>query len=400
MKTASLIAALLLACVAVHARELPSCAKPEESRLIIPRDSSRLQYFAACMKALRHSPENSATIWHIGGSHVQAGWFSSRLRHNFDSIGHYPSAGRGYIFPYPLAHTNFDWSYRVGYKGEWLGTRSSNPSKDVPVKPGYGIMGIAAYTADTLASFGLRTPTPFQSLHIMAESSDSCVYPVVVSGTDTLRCVRDVLLKGYYAEFPSPVDTVQILPLLKDGQHFIVTGLLPQMPGSTGLTFLSTGVNGARTTTWLERCPQWRTEMSLVHPDLVILGLGINDSTMPAADFRPERFKDNYRRLLDAIREESPYCAFIFITNNDSWRYARRGMVHNDNGDAVRIAMLELAGEYGGALWDLYGIMGGSGSATQWRDAGLMKEDRLHFTKEGYELLGDMLYRAIEEVCE
>ena len=75
-------------------------------------------------------------------------------------------------------------------------------------------------------------------------------------------------------------------------------------------------------------------------------------------------------------------------------------MVHNDNGEAVRVAMMELAREYGGAMWDLYGIMGGEGSATQWRDAGLMKDDRLHFTKEGYELLGDMLYRAIEELCD
>lgn len=400
MRIASLISLLLLAGTIVHAQDLPSCARPEESRLIIPGDSVRLHRFAACMRDLKRFPNQSATIWHIGGSHVQAGWFSSRMRHNFDSLGHYPSAGRGYIFPYPLAHTNFDRSFRVGYEGEWEGTRSSNPNKKVPVQPSYGIMGIAAYTADTLASFSLYTPAPFQSIHIMAEASDSSVMPILVAGTDTVRCVRDVLLRGYYAELPSPVDTLQVLPMLEDGQHFTITGLLPQMPGVNGLTYLSTGVNGARITTWLERCPEFRREMSLVHPDLVILGLGINDSTMPAADFRPDRFKNNYRRLLDTILEESPDCAFIFISNNDSWRYVRRGMAHNDNGEAVRQAMFELAREYDGALWDLFGIMGGNESANEWRDAGLMKEDRLHFTREGYELLGDMLYRAIEDLCE
>ena len=89
----------------------------------------------------------------------------------------------------------------------------------------------------------------------------------------------------------------------------------------------------------------------------------------------------------------------MFITNNDSWRYRRRSMTHNDNGAAVRLAMFELAREYGAGVWDLFTIMGGNGSAQEWRDAGLMKPDRLHFTVEGYHLLGDMLYDAIIREC-
>ncbi len=400
MKRALLIPALLLQVTLLHAQELPSCARADYSHLIIPGDSLLLHNFARRLDAVRECPDSSATIWHIGGSHVQAGWFPSRLRHNFDSLGRYPSAGRGYIFPYPIAHTNFDRSYRVGYDGEWEGSRSCNPNKNLPVSPSYGIMGIAAYTADSLAAFRLYTPEPFSSLRIMGEASDTLVVPLVLAGCDTLRCRPDTLLHGFVADFPCPVDSVQVVPCLRNGQHFIVTGLLPSLPDQTGLTFLSTGVNGARTTTWLDRCPEFTREMALVHPDLVILGLGINDSTMPAADFRPEKFKSNYRRLLDAIRETAPGCAFVFISNNDSWRYVRRRMVHNDNGEAVRQAMLELASEYDGALWDLFGIMGGNGSASEWREAGLMKKDRIHFTREGYELLGDMLYDAIIEACQ
>ena len=400
MRRFALIATLLLAGVSLSAQELPSCADPTQSRLIIPADSTRLLEFARRLDSLRGTEDNDVSIWHIGGSHVQAGWFSSRMRHNFDSIGHYPSAGRGFIFPYPLAHTNYDRSYAAGGQGQWEGTRSSNPNKNVPVSPQYGIMGIAAYTEDSLATFGIRTPDPFKRLHILGHASGNDVRPLVIVGCDTLQTYPDDMLNGYVADFPCHVDSVTVVPGLHTGQHFMVTGLLPEDPGRHGLRFISTGVNGARTTTWMDRCPEFLREMGLVKPHLVILGLGINDSTMPASDFRPERFKANYRRLLDTIREESPFCAFIFISNNDSWRYVRRGMVHNDNGEAVRQAMLELAGEYGGALWDLFGIMGGNGSATEWRDAGLMKDDRLHFTREGYELLGDMLYRAIEDICQ
>ncbi|MBO4743728.1 MAG: hypothetical protein J5533_08860 [Bacteroidales bacterium] len=397
MRKAAVILSLLLACFSASGQDIPACADMFRNQLVIPGDSTRLKEFAARMIALRDNPEDDVCIWHIGGSHVQAGFFSSRLRHNFDSLGNFPYAGRGFIFPYPLAQTNFDRSFRVGYDGEWIGSRSSNPNKKMPVLPRYGIMGIAAYTSDTLACFRLYYPEPFSRLHIMGETSGD-VRPVAVSSGYTEPCVRDDFLDGYVVEFPEPVDTVQVNIGLYPGQYFVVTGLLPETPGRHGLTFFSSGVNGARTTTWLERCPDFLTQMSLVHPDLMLLGLGINDSTMPAEDFKPDKFKANYRRLLDAILETAPDCAFVFISNNDSWRYARRRMVHNDNGDAVRQAMLELAEEYGGALWDLFGIMGGNGSATEWREAGLMKDDRLHFTREGYELLGDLLYRALEDL--
>jgi lysophospholipase L1-like esterase len=38
--------------------------------------------------------------------------------------------------------------------------------------------------------------------------------------------------------------------------------------------------------------------------------------------------------------------------------------------------------------------MGGLNSMKEWEDAGLAKEDKVHFTNEGYRLLGDLLYNA------
>ena len=399
MKRAAAILSFLLGCIAAGAVTPPDCAQPAAGALIMPGSGKRMAGFAATLKACREHPDSCATIWHIGGSHVQAGWFSSRLRHNFDSLGLYPRGSRGFVFPYPLAHTNYDHTYSVCREGEWTGTRSSNPNRDVPVNPPYGIMGIAAYTADTLAAFTLRMPEPFTGLHIMGSASDESVLPVVFTLTDSLVCDADPVLNGYLAELPEPADSVRVEIRLRPGQHFTVTGLLPESIYTGGVRYISTGVNGARTSTWTERCPEFERELSLVHPDLVIFGLGINDSTCPSREFKPERFKANYRRLIELVLAEKPGCALLFITNNDSWRYVRRGMVHNDNGAAVRQAMMELAQEYDGAVWDLFGMMGGNGSATAWRDAGLMKKDRLHFTKEGYEYLGDLLYQALMAVC-
>ncbi len=397
MKRIPVILAALLFCSVLSAQDLPSCARPDSSCLRHPGSRWRTELFKSRLKACADCPDSSVTIWHIGGSHVQAGHFTSRVRHNFDSLGHYPSAGRGYVFPYPLAHTNYDRSYSVGGEGEWIGSRSSYPNKKMPYKPSWGITGISAYTTDTTACFGLGMPEPFTGLHIMGDASEDTA-PLVVCDTDTLCCVQDSLLKGFYVKLPEPADSVSILPKLKDGGHFTVTGLLPEPLAQTGLRYVSTGVNGARTSTWTERCPEFTRESSVLHPDLVILGLGINDAACSPRDFSPEKFRNNYRKLLDIILKESPDCALVFITNNDSWRYCgRRRMVHNDNGSAVQKLMYELAGEYDGAVWDLFEIMGGNCSASEWRDSGLMKNDRLHFTKEGYRLLGDMLYKALTD---
>ncbi|MBQ9463063.1 MAG: hypothetical protein IJU68_05330 [Bacteroidales bacterium] len=394
-RTVTVIAALLTSAL-LSAQVPPSCARTDSSFLRLPRSHERIDKFRSKLKACADSAHCSVTIWQIGGSHVQAGYFSTRIRHNFDSLGHYPTGNRAYVFPYPLAHTNYDRSYHSEGFGEWIGSRSCLPNRKMPARPAWGITGIAAYTADTSASFSFGMPQKYSRLHIMGEASPD-VLPRVCYGKDTLACKNDSLLQGFVVNFPIPVDTVSILPSIRNGEFFIITGLLPESPEIHGVNYISTGVNGARTGTWTERCPQFERELGMITPDLVILGLGINDSACPAKDFRPERFKANYRKLIDMILRRSPDCALVFVTNNDSWRYSGRRMVHNDNGRAVEQAIFELAAEYDGAVWDLFEIMGGNGSASAWREAGLMKKDRLHFTKEGYQLLGDMLYKAITE---
>ena len=41
--------------------------------------------------------------------------------------------------------------------------------------------------------------------------------------------------------------------------------------------------------------------------------------------------------------------------------------------------------------------MGGQYSIRQWEDAGLAKRDRVHMTRAGYTLLGDLLFSAMME---
>ena len=402
--TFSVLAALL--CAVLPAQELPRaeiaqqppCVHVDRAGLHFPGSRDAQDHFYGLLDSLMTGSGRSVNIWHVGGSHVQAGHFSYRLQERLTTMADSLKGERGFIFPYRIAKTNSDKSFRTSFTGEWLSAMAASTHKDL--NPRFGIMGIAAQTSDSLATVGIGlnisadTLWRFNRFRILGYASSPDVRPYLVSGTDTLDFVIDQETQSYLFDLPAETDTVTIGFHIPEGQSFTLTGTEP-ISGRKGINYYCSGVNGARLTTWLEQCPDLPRDLQLVKPDLAIFAVGINDSACKAVDFKPEVFKENYRRLIRLIREQSPDCAFIFITNNDSYRYISRGMTYNHNGPTVQKAMFELAKEYGAAVWDVYDIMGGKDSVIKWRNAGLVKSDRLHFTQEGYVLLGDMLYNAL-----
>jgi len=102
--------------------------------------------------------------------------------------------------------------------------------------------------------------------------------------------------------------------------------------------------------------------------------------------------------LIDSIRIINPDCAFVFITNNDSFRRLRRNRYEvNRNGFLARVVFYRLADNTDGAVWDQFEVMGGLKSMDKWFKAKLAQKDRVHFTQAGYELIGNLFYNALFE---
>jgi lysophospholipase L1-like esterase len=129
--------------------------------------------------------------------------------------------------------------------------------------------------------------------------------------------------------------------------------------------------------------------LKALRPDLVIFSIGVNDAHGP--NFSKEKFMNNYRLLIAWVREAAPEAALLFITNNDT--YIRR-RYPNENHKAVQEAMFDLAAECGAGVWDLYSLMGGKGAMSSWHARGLAQSDLIHFSREGYTLIGDKLFEA------
>ena len=394
-KTTVILLALLLSAGAA-AQDLPACVHADKSVLAFPGSRAAQDAFYDKLDSLVATGRGNVNVWHVGGSHVQAAFFPNRIMNLLDSLT--VRGDRGFLFPYKLAGTNYDRTYLMTATGEWEAPILTRATK--LRRPRYGITGYGARTASPDASVAFRLNPDgdslwtCQSLRVLGYGSSERTYPYVVCLADTLRFEFDSLTRSYLFDLPAPTDTVLVQFHIPRGEEFVLNGLEP-ISWRPGLNYFSSGVNGAALPSWLDKCEDLERDLQLVRPDLAILAVGVNDSAMSAKDFKPEKFKANYRRLMDMVLRVSPGCAFIFVTNNDSYRYVRRGMTYNVNTVAVRKAMTELAEEYGGAVWDLYGIMGEAHSIEKWRDAGLAKPDRLHFTDAGYELLGDLFVQAL-----
>ena len=389
--------AVLCLAPALRGQDLPACVHPEASALVFPGDRSAQDSLYARLDSLLATGQGNLNVWHIGGSHVQAGFFPNRIRDDIDSLT--LRGDRGFLFPMALAKTNYDKTYRITTTGEWEAPILTKASK--LRRPRYGITGYGARTASPDASVAFRLNPDggdrwaCSRLRVLGYGSSERAYPYVLSLADTLRFAFDSLTCSYVFDLPASTDSVLVRFAVPAGEEFTLTGLLPES-FRPGVNYFASGVNGAALPSWLDKCEDLERDLQLVRPDLAVFGVGINDSATTAKDFKPEKFKDNYRRLIAMVRRVNPGCAFVFITNNDSYRYVRRGMTWNANGAAVRKAMLELAEEYGAAVWDLYGVMGGAHSVEAWRKAGLAKADRLHFTDAGYTLLADLFVEALK----
>lgn len=346
--------------------------------------------------------QGRVNIVHIGGSHIQGDGLSAMPRKMFSETTENLGAERGAFFPFSAAHTNGAPNLNTTYTGKWNMCKLSAGHPDRPM----GILGIDVYTTDPHAtlSFDLnsgRTAWDFARLRLLAEMNDKVTTPMLAVNGDTIEGVRDGNSYLFECGEGSTAGTLFFRHHLDSGMTSIpeicVMGFIPEND-RPGVTYHSLGVNGAALWGWL-RCHKFDEQIGYLKPDLVILGVGVNDANVPYSKFDVEEFKQQYRRLLEKIYRVSPDCAVVFITNNDC--VLNLGRKHNrqvnQNTPKVEQAMRELACEQGAAVWNQYRVMGGFGSAESWVKAGLMCKDKIHFTATGYNLLGSLLYQSIME---
>lgn len=402
MKHPATVLLLLLACVA------PLCAQDEERYDFIRYDSNRLHYdsaspsltaFFARWQRVVETGSGNINIVHIGGSHVQAGTMSNTVRCRI--MQQWPAlvGSRGMLFPYSAAaRCNNPADYRIHCRERMQLNRCVAKVHPLPL----GLCGIAVTAADTMTEVQVVMNEPrvdyATSRVVVIGHSDSNVVPCLsIDGRTVYPSYVAAATERYVFNLSAPTDSFAILLPCRPGQQFTLTGLYlgNRQPG---FTLSSIGVNGAAVPDYL-RCTHFVRDLRMLHPDLVIFGIGINDAV--PANFDTAAFRQNYLALVDSVRAANPDCAFLFVTNNDSFRKTgRRRYAVNTNGALARDVFYRLARDVDGAVWDQYEVMGGLKSMDKWRIHKLAQTDRVHFTAAGYRLVGNLMADALLQALD
>ena len=305
------------------------------------------------------------------------------------------------VFPFTAGGTNNPSHYVIHSTGEWQYCRNS-VRRDTDKR--MGLSGAAVTTTDSTATIQIvtreRYPShcppryEFNKVTLVGYSETENVVPLLGCDGDTLHGEHNDTLSLYVFELPNYTDSVCVLFDSVKGE-FTLTGVLLEndLPG---INVHGVGVNGASVPSDL-RCDDFERDLELIKPDLIIFGIGINDAA--EKDFEKQVFMRNFDELIQIVKRVNPDCALLFMTNNDSFKSVKvrrkRKYEVNTNGLIVEEAFMEMGKRYNAAVWDQFDIMGGLKSMQAWENASLAKKDKIHFTNEGYKLLGDLLYNAL-----
>lgn len=359
---------------------------------IFQPDRAFLQCFSKLEK-LVFQGDGKFSVLHIGGSHVQGGFLTDRLRANFQTMIPGYNSERGFVFPYKMAGTNSPASIRAFWTGSWSGCRNSVSTHAC----NWGMSGISALCADTVASFGIQTyrfdSTAYESNMVRVYYESIGDYSIVPDSSLELKEVMhfpeegysEFYFRKYYDKFNFEIHQEdKSLPGTFFLQGFYLGNNFP------GISYNAIGVNGAGTYSYL-KCGLFEDQMKTIAPDLVFFAIGVNDANVSELEFDEKRYEARYDSLVSMIKNSNPNVAMVFITNNDTY-YQKR--FPNPNALKVQQTMQRLAEKHGAAVYDLFSIMGGLGSIDEWRDASLAAKDRIHLSKSGYELQADMMFDA------
>jgi hypothetical protein len=374
--------------------------KPDSASFF--NDSIALASFYEKLYKLHTSMEGNVSVLHIGDSHIQADHFSGVMRQHLQLD--FGNAGRGFIFPYKLAKSNEPSSYKTQSNVTWEYKRCVFVDKPMPI----GIGGYTIQSNDTASAIILDVKNQdkldygFTKL-VLFHAKTNSNFDLTVSDTAGKNIgYVNVLTKAEtpytsVLNFASPQNKIIIKACPRDSNQKSTQlyGMYAEN-GKPGIIYNMIGVNGAEY--WhYNSAAYFHEQVKFLKPDLVIISLGTNEGFNYKA-FNKQKFYAHIDSMVKAIKKNNPQACILLTTPGDSFKRAgRKGRVKNPTIIEVRNTIIEYAQKNNLAWWDWFTACGGFGAMAKWKAAGMADAYRVHYSKKGYEIQGELMYRAMME---
>ena len=400
-------------------------------------------------------PQHKINFVHIGDSHIQADLMTNVIRERLQTA--FGNAGRGLVFPYNLAKTNGPWDVRFSSNGSFNSFRNVKPLSNENIgltgillqtkKDDFAIELNAKETDNYFTKIKILTPSNVGSFDL-ATAKKTIVFESQVPKTithkiksgDVLGSIADKYnislsalkrangLKSnniragktlkiptnekqnrsisrsefipleiqkdafsHFYESENLLDKIYLIPN-KDENTFELNGIVLEN-NKSGILYHNSGVNGAKFSDY-NKYPLFFEQLKALNPDVLVLSFGTNESFdhMKAEDFIVQ-----LDLFISNARKQNPFVEIIVATPPPS--LFKRKYPNTFVADYSK-KIIELAYSRRVAVWDLYSDMGGLYGINQNAKAGLIGNDRVHYSKAGYEKQGNLLAKAIMEAYQ
>ena len=356
--------------------------------LILPADSTLWRALFAQLDSLRQGKDTVISIVQLGDSHIQAGYQSGMLMRLFHKD--FGNAGRGWISPLKLCRTNEpdDYFIRSSLKN-WIYARATQRKKKTSIGPGgVGLYAnVSAIDMDLIvtpkngAGYAFNEVWLFQGSHARPfEPTTKWKKAVSVSRSDTAIC--GVAVDTF--RINRLTDTLNLRTVKNPDTSFRNQYFgFSLLNGNPGVLYHSIGINGAMYVNYTSE--EYVCRLAALRPALLIVSLGTNESF--GRRFSKTEFASQVEAFITLVKRHMPGTALLLTTPPECYRRVtvnkKRTYVRNDNTEKVAEVIREVAKREGLACWDLFTATGGLNSSKAWQRAGLMRNDRIHFVKEG-----------------
>ncbi|MBS1993487.1 MAG: hypothetical protein JSS86_07415 [Cyanobacteria bacterium SZAS LIN-2] len=154
------------------------------------------------------------------------------------------------------------------------------------------------------------------------------------------------------------------------------------------VNYKADGINGAHTTDALAN-PGFFLKNLNKDTNLVVVSFGSNDADSVAG----KAYHQNYEKLLSDIRTKAPNATLVMVGPTDGayWKHPDKELVGLDSVTREQSAVAATIPHSG-----YFDIRAKLGTIAQMRSHAWMDDSNLHFTKEGYQVIGDSIAQFIE----
>ncbi len=324
-------------------------------------------------------------IVHIGDSHLQADMGTAVTRSRL--AGLYGSAGRALVVPFKLAGTNEPVDYSITSSSPMVKSRLLK----LPWPTEMGFTGIGVRPEENEFAVTVSAHEPFDSVAVFYSGKDLRLISSLPSSQH-----QGVLT----VSLPDTTSSVELRFNASEGTTLHGFNLIR---GRSGVAYHVIGNNGATYGSY-NMIPRFADGVAGFAPALIIVSLGTNEAFGKTSD---EEMRLQMYALVRDLRKACPDSRLLLTTPSECQRKRvtrrrRRRRVRtsysvNTNVKRLRNVILDFAEKEGIPVYDFYEVAGGSGSSAKWLEDATLNKDRIHLTKVGYTLQGNLFTDALEE---